>query len=596
MRIRQALVGLLALASTAAVVCAWFWPAPFFSVSANHVPAGWTGDPRVNLSISSLHPEDIDILAIPFPVADLATVADMYTHAPLDILPHHHAPNITLRLDAPGLAPVDVASWLFSLCSPPFGFDGSSDYWEISKRWEGGGGFALWLKVYVRQSTTGPGEYKQVQALRAEHAPLAVDRANVTLTLELMETLWPVLIQAANDLLVLGLGRDHPDYRPLRNSLIEPGRTKPALLSLVRAKELWEGLHSSALAWPYGAQAFLRSVRAFMQPAVERRADNNNNNNSTIAATFPRIGSSQPPTSLRLLRHARRQHPPNQTLPGLLASLQPSANTTGQLRGMMVALDSNLDINRLGLCRVPRLLEAIAEGHCIRTNTSGMSIPYWAPLGSHCHPTDCMGGLREALCDAEELLSSVAAAAERAKARVLEERGGGGALSRWERVVGRYYRDGVAWRTRTLERALDAFHALYPALRLQRRVLLADLAASVQRTCDAQDALRARVHAARKDQSSWWDLKWDAGRETVALTFVTLPELQDTVAPLDAAYDRIEAQFRELWQLEKQIEEAVGRLKTKVSDGWLERLGLGDLPLEEEADGVGKPSEPLWSL
>ncbi|KAK4140724.1 uncharacterized protein C8A04DRAFT_31701 [Dichotomopilus funicola] len=412
-------VGLLALASTAAVVCAWFWPAPFFSVSANHVPAGWTGDPRVNLSISSLHPEDIGILAIPFPVADLATLP------------------------------------------------------------------ALWLKVYVRQSTTGPGEYKQVQALRAEHAPLAVDRANVTLTLELMETLWPVLIQAANDLLVLGLGRDHPDYRPLRNSLIEPGRTKPALLSLVRAKELWEGrLHSSALAWPYGAQAFLRSVRAFMQLPVEWRADNNNNNNSTIAATFPSIGSSQPPTSLRLLRHARHQHPPNQTLPGLLAGLQPSANTTGQLRGMMVALDSNLDINRLGLCRVPRLLEAIASGHCIRTKTSGMSIPCWAPLGSHCHPTDCMGGLREALCDAEALLSSVAAAAERAKARVLEER-----------IVGRLrYRDGVAR------------------------------------------------------------------------------------------------------QLEKPIAEAVGRLKTKVSDGWLERLGLGDLLLEEEADGLGKPSEPLWSL
>lgn len=64
----------------------------------------WTGDPRVDLPIVYLHPEDIDIIAAPFPISDYVTLANMYAEASFELYPYYYNLNITLSLDAPGLA------------------------------------------------------------------------------------------------------------------------------------------------------------------------------------------------------------------------------------------------------------------------------------------------------------------------------------------------------------------------------------------------------------------------------------------------------------------------------------------------------------
>ncbi|KAK4033063.1 hypothetical protein C8A01DRAFT_19948, partial [Parachaetomium inaequale] len=525
---------------------------------------GWAGDPRVNVPVSSLRPEDIDIAADPFPVTEFVTIADTYTNATLDLIFRHRTTNITLRLDAPGLVRVNVASWLPK----------------------------TWLK----------------------HAPLVVDAANITLTLELMESLWPVLIHAATDLLVLGLGRGHVDYRALRDGLGKP--QKREILSLVRARELWEGFRNRAWTWTHRAQGWLRGLRVgtwieagmwdslrvtIWNEAGERANKMSENTESGCRdAGPPRIGSSRPPGSQQPLRHAAQQHAaqpnaPSQTIPELLASLQLSSNSSAQIRRMMQRLaklpphhrrdgpreDDGLGTQDNRLCGFRKLLEATAAGHCHEGPASPHYMPYWAPTGSSCSSHDCIGGLNDALCVAEKFLSPLAAAAEKVKARVAEERGD---ISLLERLASYYYKDGIAARTQALDRALNAFHSLFSGLKLQRRIL-AGMATRVLHLCALQDRLRDRVRSTYGNQSAWWDLAWDADRETVALTFVTLPELEDTLALLDAAYERMTAEQEALWDLHEAIDDAARQLKAKVSAGWVKRLGLDGLPREDPEEG-----------
>jgi hypothetical protein len=529
---------------------------------------GQAGDPRVNVPVSSLRPDDIEITADPFPITDFVTICDTYTNASLDLIFPHRTTNITLRLDAPGLARVKVASWLPK----------------------------AWLKVWVEVMPIR-GQFQQVRALKAEHAPLVVDAANITLTLELLERLWPELLHAATDLLALGLGRYHLNYRALRDGLVKP--QKREILSLVRARELWEGFRNRAWAWPYIGQGWLRGFRMgiwieagmldSLRAAIRREAGQPANNMSENTESGwgdvgpLMIGSSQPPGLQQLLRHAVQQHAaqpnaPNQTLPELLASLQVSSNSTAQIRRMLFLLarrdalhvDDGLGIKDNWKGSVRKLLNRTAAGQChdMACPISPLYMPYWADKGSSCSSHDCIGGLSDALCVAEKFLSTLGAAAEKVKARVAEERGD---ISLLERLASYYYKDGIAARTRALDRALNAFHPLLSGLKLQRRIL-AGMSTRVLHLRAIQDRLRDRVRSTYGNQSAWWNLAWDADREAVALTFVTLPELEDTLAFLDATEERMAAEQKALWDLHDAIEMLLASSKPRYlpggSRGW----------------------------
>lgn len=69
----------LALASVAIGICALFFLGFHYEGSANE--ESWAGDSRVNIPISNLHPEDLEMVAVPFPMADVVTMAEVYTNA-----------------------------------------------------------------------------------------------------------------------------------------------------------------------------------------------------------------------------------------------------------------------------------------------------------------------------------------------------------------------------------------------------------------------------------------------------------------------------------------------------------------------------------
>ncbi|KAH6845045.1 hypothetical protein B0I37DRAFT_174734 [Chaetomium sp. MPI-CAGE-AT-0009] len=509
----------------------------------------WPGDPRVNLPVSRLGPENIDIRASPSPLTDdFITISEAALEASLHLFLPGRTSNITFALDAPGLPRVDVASWL--------------------------------------------------PAAKAKHAPLVAILANTTLTLELMEKLWPVLIHAANDLLVSGLPPAHPDYHKLNESLAKP--PEPKLISLVRASRLWKEVYAMGLAWPTDARNFLGRFALRIRSEAEKRTQKTKGReDGSNGARAPKIGSPKPPNPRELLEHARRHRIPGYTLPRYLESLQPSSDTSIQLDEMLVALTTwptkflilmgfdNMDrdgprkdwglwAGHGGLCPIGERLRETSEGRCSnqrRDFKPTCTVPLKSLGGPECCGQDCITSLGDALCDAKEFLSSVAAAAERVRAAVVEEHG---AMSLFERLRNRYfYEDDVTARTRTLDRALAAFYPLYSALEMQRR-LLAGVAARLQRVCLLQDALQDRVRSAMSDQSRWRDLEWDDSRRmVVVLTYVTLPEIQDTFALLSNASYRIGAQDPAVW--EGPLREAVKRLKTEASAGWIERLGLGDV-------------------
>lgn len=552
---RGTLLGFLAAAMVAAF---WTW-----------FGSGWAGDPRVNIRVSKLSPDDIDIVASPSPLTDFITIADTVMDASLHLFLPHRTSNITLALDAPGLPRVDVASWLptaevIELVRPPTGF-----------------------------------AYREkIRPLKAEHAPLVVSLANITLTLELMETLWPVLLHAASDLLFSGLSPEHPKYDNLNESLAEPPR--PKLISLVRAGQIWGDLYSVGRMWPWNGRSLLLGLKndieweVFEWPGTRKRRSN--------SVGSPNVRSARLPDPHELLQHARRSLAPGRTLPGYLASLRPPSNTSIQLDGMLEALtersdprflpsyyirgaprdDGGLWMDQQGQCRARKLpwetgLRETAEGRCRDPKRAFAYLSYGIPMDIACASDECIPALRDALCDAEEFLASVAAAAEKVKAAVVEERS---TPPRFVRLFSYFHEDDIEEKIRVLDGALAAFYALYPALKIQRR-LLAGVAARVQRVCILQDTLRHRIRSALSDRSWWWDLEWDADREKVVLAYAMLPEIDDTLAILKNASDRIGAQDAAIWELEDFLKQAVRLLKTEVSAGWVERLGLGNLQMEK---------------
>ncbi|KAH6622691.1 hypothetical protein F5144DRAFT_581199 [Chaetomium tenue] len=253
------------------------------------------------------------MVAVPFPMADVVAMAEVYTNACFDIRFPRRTSNITLRLDTPGLARVNMASFLPRV-HVKVGYDKNDHNGPLTK----------------------PG------LVKAEDEPFVVDMTNATLTLDLLEKLWPVLVRATTDLLDLGLGRNHSDYRAFRDdlkSLTDP--EKPVLISrrpgpslvliaLASAKDIWGELYAWAEVWPLTAHAWLQFLRLHMIYTERNWRKQEPGKELGSSPSAPTLGWSQPPSPTQLLRHARRQHPAHQTLPGLLASLPVSKNATVQ--------------------------------------------------------------------------------------------------------------------------------------------------------------------------------------------------------------------------------------------------------------------------
>lgn len=177
------------------------------------------------------------------------------------------------------------------------------------------------------------------------------------------------------------------------------------------------------------------------------------------------------------------------------------------------------------------------------------------------------------MCDSEELLSSLAAPAQRVRDHVriaVEERGG---ISLRESLA-RHFKDGIARRMATLDRALDVFYRLRSSMALHQQ-MLATMATRMQRVCSLQDEVRDRLRLLPYDWSAWWQLYRErcAAREAVGLAFVTFPAAQYTIAHIQEAMARLDAQTEPLMD-ERGFSEAYERLRSEALAGWERRLGL----------------------
>lgn len=173
--------------------------------------------------ISGLSPDKVVIRAATSPADDLAMVSELYANASTAINIPHHNLNVTLALDDPGLIRVNATSWLPE----------TTLYFERNLS-----------KDQMRR--------EEGKRLPAEYAPFIVDSLNTTITLEMANTLWPVVIHAATDLLAAGLGPEHPEYPALRAPLVRLRKGNGDKI-LTHARRLWPLLRDVTGSWPYHA-------------------------------------------------------------------------------------------------------------------------------------------------------------------------------------------------------------------------------------------------------------------------------------------------------------------------------------------------------
>ncbi|KAH6622690.1 hypothetical protein F5144DRAFT_581198 [Chaetomium tenue] len=103
------------------------------------------------------------------------------------------------------------------------------------------------------------------------------------------------------------------------------------------------------------------------------------------------------------------------------------------------------------------------------------------------------------------------------------------------------------------------------------------MAVRMLRVCALQNDLRERARVLHEDRSAWWGLRWDGEREVVVVSVVTFPELEETLEMLREAHARMTVEYQ---TMRPRTEEAAEQLRAKLSEGWLQRLGLDDLPPE----------------
>ncbi|KAH6632221.1 hypothetical protein F5144DRAFT_245463 [Chaetomium tenue] len=527
-------------------------------------------------SISGLGPDKVAIKAAPSPADDLAMVSDLYANASTAINIPRHNLNITLALDAPGLIRINATSWLPE----------TTLYFERNLS-----------KDQIRR--------EEGKRLPAEYAPFIVDFLNTTMTLEMANTLWPVAIHAATDLLAAGLGRQHPDYPALRAPLfrLREGNGRDILTD---ARRLWGVLRTQASSWPYRAQRddLIGWLEAVARTTKSRTAAQNVSRSGNPPQLT--IGAQVPTFQQLLERDGGRQ----QALSKLLAGIGLSEDAFSQLKEIHAALsrhrkDGALDIGVgmstlyqtfPGLCwgqNARDLLHAVAESRCSGNYTSKKRRYPISPYGWGDY--QALGGVWDAVCDTNALLSDVQALAEGVRDRVraaVAERGG---ISLLERISGYISKHSIVRRMETLDRALHTLHSLRLGLRPQTW-MLANMASNMLRACVLQDELRQRVRALQRSQSAWWDLEWDDARETVNLTVVTFPPANETARQLRAAMQRI-IDRRDPLVGNWVTGSAATALEELVLPGWIDRLGLGGLPLEpRKADAeFDYPPHARWA-
>jgi hypothetical protein len=524
--------------------------------------------------ITSLQPDHIVIEAAPFPFSDLFRVAELYSNASDALyLPSraYSNSNVVLGLDFPGLAQVDVASWLPKTR----------------------------LGTRAGQSNKSQSKKSPIR-LPAEKASLVVDIANVTIALNMVQEVWPALIHATTDLLVIGLGRDHPEYRGLRNSLLAVlALRQPQIASdypLPLLENLWDDLRAYAASHPPEADKWLRRLLEALEKDVagnRSEAECIQHSRNQGEAPWLTLGSSAP-TLEQLVEHDRGRR---QTIPQLLSgltlspeaclqSLRVAARMARAARPPRYWTHRGVGMDRHNdfcMPRARRLLDDVAENRCRPPTTylGGLRTRYFINR-SPTSNKQVIEAVSTALCAAEDFLSAVAAPATRVRDRVLsaaEERGGT-AVTCTQRIAN-YFKtpqETIWQRIARANTALDVVQQLRALIGIQRR-LLANMAILMRRACVLQDGLRDHILSLRNNQSSWWRLEVDAKRGTTVLAFTTFPSSEETIAQFRAALARLKSQDEPLKRT-RALEAVARELQEQLLSGWLERMDLGGLPRE----------------
>lgn len=517
---------------------------------------GWTGDPRVNVPISTLGLGNIRVVEEPFPVSELIVLARTYAAVYYHLSHPASSFLVDLRLDAPGLQPVDIRTWL------------AEAHQRFASDWP--------APMQDRMHANLP--------RLAEDPSILVVHSNTTLTMELMAHLWHPLMLEAYDLLVVGLGLQHPEFAALRDAL---GPTpKRDRLEMTGAPFTWRKFQRQACKWPAEASSFL----SWFHDRLERGACTTPDGERD-AVEEGRVGSHAPfPQQLLRLEDTRRKiGGRRQALPQLLAGIRLSHNasvlleqTHRILRGKEAFGMDEYASRTSDWCTDPAFLAVVARGQCPPNKTSlFVTEPHLDDSRTSIRSERLLlEMLTDDLCEVEAFLRPLATAMVRIRDRVqaaVDERGG---ISRLEYLLS-YVRDGIVRRMAVVDRGLGAFLPLVSSIDLHRR-LLAGVALSMQQACRLQDELRARVDALHAHQSARWRLEWDANSGTAVVTFVTFPELADVMLQVESELDRLKAASQQMWYNPDDMQSLAWKLQGDLAGvsaaKYLRTLGL-DSPL-----------------
>ncbi|KAG7287572.1 hypothetical protein NEMBOFW57_007084 [Staphylotrichum longicolle] len=188
------------------------------------------------------------------------------------------------------------------------------------------------------------------------------------------------LIEAAADLLVLGLGRGHPEYPYLRSAV--------TVFNKIREDNAvyWVSfVRNHALKWRHQAYTWLRTLVTHLERTVEKGGTRRRRTRTT--PVHPST-LSQLLGSLGLSDDARQQ----------AFAVTRSVSLPNLLDGSYHDLGLSMDTDGICTTRARFFLNALAVGEC-KNNQTTMA--------------NYLAAIRAVVCDSEELLSSLAAAVER---------------------------------------------------------------------------------------------------------------------------------------------------------------------------------------
>ncbi|KAL2258228.1 hypothetical protein VTK26DRAFT_8544 [Humicola hyalothermophila] len=219
---------------------------------------------------------------------------------------------------------------------------------------------------------------EKYERLPERYVPDAVDAANITVTLRMLQDLWPALNHAAWDLLAAEYERDRHEYRCLRRSL---ARLSQPPESLGAAHRGWQHYRDLAVQWRWTVVEYLREARSKLDVDWNRnlkevdwyRPQEKRIQDRTPPGGPPplMIGLETAPTFEQLVELDR-----NLPLPLLLHKIDIATNATFQSRLMQALpfshrpllggkyLDNGAGCTGISLCSRRETFRVVMEGRC----------------------------------------------------------------------------------------------------------------------------------------------------------------------------------------------------------------------------------------